>query len=105
MNKLTMLAALMASCTAFADEGSFGIVATVATEGLFPPKLDAVTVAEVVEGSSAARAGIVARDHVIAINGCLVPGCPASKAKKAMSKEVGEAVDLVVQKSSGEKLK
>lgn len=82
------------SATAFSKEGDFGIDADVTTTGLFPPRLETVTVATVKEGSYAEKTGIKPGDKVASIGGCEIPDCSAFKAQKIMKKEKGEKLEF-----------
>lgn len=84
-----------------AEKGAFGFELTIATKGMFSPKLERVVVASVSEGSAAEKAGIVAGDLLVAIEDCEVPGCRVSKARKLMDKQVGESATFKVVKEDG----
>ena len=90
------------SATAYSEVGSFGVEVDVNTAGIFPPKLETVTVARVAVDSSAARAGIKQGDKVVSIGGCLIPGCSAFKAKKLMQTEKGETLQFGIVSGDGE---
>ena len=90
------------SATAYSEVGSFGVETDVITAGLFPPKLESVTVATVQADSSAAKAGIKPGDKVVSIDGCLIPGCSAFKAKKLMQTEKGETLQFGIVSDDGE---
>ncbi len=89
------------SAGAYAEEGDFGVEVDVTTTGLFPPKLELVTVATIKTGSSASKAGIRQGDKVVSIGGCLIPGCSAFKAKKIMKKEKGEKLQFGILSENG----
>lgn len=102
---ITFLFLNILSVGAHSEEGSFGVETDVITTGLFPPKLESVTIVTVKNGSSASRAGIKQGDKVISIGGCLIPGCSAFKAKQLMKKEKGEQLAFEVASESGEVIK
>lgn len=85
-----------------ASTGDFGVEVDVTTIGLFPPKLESVTVATVKEGSSADRAGVQVGDKIVSINGCNIPGCSAFKAKRMMNVEQGETAQFQLLSAADE---
>lgn len=89
------------SAAALSEPGDFGVETDVTTTGLFPPKLETVTVATVKGGSAAAKAGIKQGDKVVSIGGCAIPGCSAFKAQKIMRKEKGESLTFGVISEGG----
>lgn len=89
------------SATAFSEPGDFGVETDVTTTGLFPPRLETVTVATVKDDSAAARAGIKPGDKVVSIGGCAIPGCSAFQAQKMMRKEKGESLTFGVVSEGG----
>lgn len=93
---------LLLSSHSFAQSGDFGVDVDVSTEGLFPPRLETVTVARVKPGSSAAKQGIQPGDKVVGIDGCEIPGCSAFNAKKKMNKKPGETATFEVVKQDRE---
>lgn len=102
---ITLLFLNILSVGAYSEEGSFGVETDVTTTGLFPPKLESVTIATIENGSSASKAGIKQGDKVVSIGGCLIPGCSAFKAKKLMQKEKGEQLAFEILSESGEVIK
>ena len=102
MKYLVLLLVSLLSLNAYAEKGSFGFVVSVATKGIFSPKLKTVEITEVTEGSSAYEAGILAGDHIVAIGDCPVPGCPVSEARKSMGKAVGETLNLTIKTLAGD---
>ena len=71
--------------------------------GFFSPELTEVKVKEVFADSPAELAGLVSGEKILAIDGCEIPGCPASKAKKLMARNVGDTLPLLVEKLDGSK--
>lgn len=98
---VTFFILMSLSVTAFSEPGDFGVETDVTTTGLFPPKLETVTVATVKDGSTAAKAGIKQGDKVVSIGGCAIPGCSAFKAQKMMHKEKGESLTFGVISEGG----
>ncbi|MCV2883818.1 PDZ domain-containing protein [Aestuariibacter sp. AA17] len=92
-----VLALALVSGQAIADKGAIGFSASVSVSGFFSPELTEVKVDEVFEGSPAALAGLKAGYLITSIDGCNVPGCSASKAKKLMKKTPGETLNLRVK--------
>jgi C-terminal processing protease CtpA/Prc len=54
-------------------------------------------------GSPAELAGLESGEKILAIDGCEIPGCPASKAKKLMARNIGDILPLLVEKLDGSK--
>lgn len=100
--KKVILAWVLVSAAAVAGAGDFGVDVDVYTTGLFPPRLETVTVASVKPNSSAAREGIVPGDKVVAIDDCTIPGCSAWHARKKMKKKSGESADFTIIDSQGQ---
>lgn len=98
---ITFLVLNALSVGAYSEEGDFGVDVDVTTTGLFPPKLESVTVASVKSESSASKAGIKQGDKIVSIGGCVIPGCSAFKAKKLMKKEKGEKLQFGVVSENG----
>lgn len=97
---LALIAILSASCFA-TEHGEKGFTMDVSVSGFFSPVVNEAIIKSVIENSSAEKAGLIAGDHVIAIDGCAIPGCSASIAKKALRKQVGEIVVLTMEKPDG----
>lgn len=93
---------LLLSSYSFAKSGDFGVDVDVSTTGLLPPRLEAVTVAAVKPGSSAAKQGIQPGDKVVGIDGCKIPGCSAFEDKMKMNKKPGETATFEVINQDGE---
>ena len=85
------------------EKGSIGFSAEVSVSGFFSPELTEVKVKEVFAGSPAELAGLEIGEKILAIDGCEIPGCPASKAKKLMARNVGDTLPLLVEKLDGSK--
>ena len=58
-------------------------------------------VALVVPGSPGARAGVSVGDVVVDLEGCVIPGCGAYKAKDLMQKKVGETLHMRLKRKDG----
>ncbi|MEN0035484.1 MAG: PDZ domain-containing protein [Cellvibrio sp.] len=91
-----------AQLCAASDAGDFGVEVDVSTAGLFPPKLESAVVATVAPGSSAAEAGVMPGDKIVAIDDCKVPGCSAWTARDKMKKKPGESAEFEIIDSKGE---
>jgi C-terminal processing protease CtpA/Prc len=85
------------------EKGSIGFSAEVSVSGFFSPELTEVKVKEVFAGSPAELAGLEIGEKILAIDGCEIPGCPASKAKKLMARNIGDTLPLLVEKLDGSK--
>lgn len=84
-------------------KGYLGLGIAVDGEGAFwNPTLKTVKVAKVTPGSPAAKAGIAEGDHIVEIEGKPVAGAKANDLKPYMDREVGQQVNLVIKKPSGE---
>jgi len=84
-----------------AEEVKLGVVGNVGADGFFSPKVMSFIIENVKPNSPAEKAGIVAGQKIISIEGCKIPGCPASKAKKLMRKESGDILQLVLENEDG----
>jgi len=98
---ITML--LIITCLySYANEyGEKGFKMDVTVAGFFSPEVEKATIKSVVKNSSAEKAGIKVGQELIAIDGCIIPGCAASEAKKMLQKEAGETVLLTILKPDG----
>lgn len=85
-------------------EGSVGITAEVSVDGFFSPEITEFKINEVRSGSPAEKAGVKIGQLVIELDGCKIPGCSASKAKKIMDKEAGEVLPLLVKNQDGSEI-
>lgn len=83
-------------------QGVFGFIAKVDADGIFSPTLKSVRVQSVQPGMPAAAAGMVAGDHIVAVNGIQVAGAKASAMASQMKKRPGESVQLKLLRASGE---
>lgn len=99
----TMVGLLMLSSSALAEAGDKGFSLDVTVSGFFSPEVKQATIKTVDEGSSAEQQGIQVGDDIVAVDGCEIPGCSASEAKKSLQKEAGETVTLLMLKPNGEK--
>lgn len=86
-----------------ADRGYLGLSVSVDGEGAFwNPTLKSVRVAKVAPRSPAEQAGIVVGDQIVEIEGKQIAGAKAQDLQPHMKKDVGQRVNLVVKKASGE---
>lgn len=85
-------------------EGKIGIAAGVSVDGFFSPEITEFKIDEVHSGSPAEKAGVKVGQLVIELDGCKIPGCPADKAKKIMSKEAGAILPLLVKNPDGSEI-
>lgn len=103
--KILFVVLLVMSTAVFASEkGSIGFSAEVSVSGFFSPELSEVKVKEVFANSPAELAGVVVGDKILAIDGCNIPGCSATKGKKLMAKAPGEKLPLLVEKADGSQI-
>ena len=105
-SRLLALALLMSSLSITAtagDKGTLGFSAAVSVDGWFSRKLTEVKIEKVFAGTPAENAGLQVGDQILAIDGCEIPGCPSSKAKKLMKREPGQILPLLVKKADGSK--
>jgi len=84
-----------------AAQGKLGFGAKVSVDGFFNPTVKAFKIVEVEPASPAAKAGLKVGLDVIEVDGCQIPGCPASKAKELMDKHSGEILPLLVKDADG----
>ncbi len=99
--KLVTILLLGLSPQLLADDGSIGMSIEVSVSGIFKPRLTQAIIAEIIESSAAQEAGLRQGDKILAIDGCEIPGCPASKAKKLMSRKAGERLPLLIMDGDG----
>jgi C-terminal processing protease CtpA/Prc len=83
------------------NEGKRGFVLNVEVSGFFSPEVKSAEVKSLVTYSNAEKAGIKVGDELIAVHECKIPGCPAKKAKKLMTKNAGEIVSLSFRRTDG----
>ena len=82
----------------FASERiKMGVTWTYSASGFFDPKVDQLIVKEVVAKSPADKAGLQVGDKVKSIEGCQIPGCPASKAKSYLTSKSLNQLKLTVE--------
>lgn len=93
--RVVLLSILFFVNTAYADsEGKRGFVLDVAVSGFFSPEVKSAKVISLESHSNAEKIGIKIGDELVAVYKCKIPGCPANKAKKLMTKKPGETVLL-----------
>lgn len=105
---IRVLACVLLACVAFqgwtAERGYFGFSPRVATSGFFlDPTVERISIAEVVPGSPAQRAGLRAGDEVLEVEGKAVAGMKARRVRELASRGVGESLHLVLRRD-GERL-
>ncbi len=100
-NHRTLLLLLLIVPLGVFAEGSIGMSASVSVDGIFSPEIVEFKIDDVQAGSPADKAGVKVGQLVIELDGCEIPGCKASKAKKLMNKEAGELLPLLVRKVDG----
>lgn len=104
--KLLVGLVILLPVLAFAGEqGTLGIGVDVSVDGVFFPKLREAKVKHVEAGSSASEKNVKVGHRIVSIDGCDIPGCPARKAKKGMSKMTGESVTLELVDLEGKNYK
>jgi len=86
------------------EKGHIGFAIDVSVSGFFSPELKSVNIKNVTANSPADLAGIKKGQKILSIDGCEIPGCPADKAKKLMSRKSGEILPLLIEKLDGEKV-
>jgi C-terminal processing protease CtpA/Prc len=85
-----------------AEQGRMGFSVNVVVEGsIFSPKIKEIRITEVFSDSPAEKAGLKIGQKVLSIDGCVIPGCSARKAKKIMNKKPGEILVLEIEKMDG----
>lgn len=99
-NSIFLISLLFFLAPVFADEeGKRGFVMDVAVSGFFSPEIKSAKVTSVEALSNAEKAGIKVGDELVTVFECKIPGCPAKKAKKMISKKTGETVQLSFRRS------
>lgn len=98
--KSFIFAFLVVSFSCLANSG-LGFGADVSVEGFLNPTIKQFKIIEVHSGSSADLAGVKVGQQVLEIDGCVIPGCSANKAKKIMNKKAGEVLRLRVKNLNG----
>ncbi len=102
--KMRLVACLLflSSFTSLASEkGYTGFTLDVGVSGFFSPELVSADVKKIDANSPADKAGIQVGDKLIAIADCKIPGCPAKKGKKLITKEKGQQLPLTLQRDDG----
>ena len=103
MRTLLLAAALLTSFSARADDppkpfyGFQGIEVSVS----WTLDVESAVIKGVVPDTPAAKAGVRAGDRIIEIEGCAIPGCGSRKAKKLMTKPMGETLHLKLEHADG----
>ena len=88
--------------TSAAEKGQIGFSVEVAIEGsIFNAKIKEFRITGVIADSPADKAGVKVGQKVLSIDGCVIPGCSARKAKKIMNKKRGEILALKIEKLDG----
>ena len=99
--RVVLLSILFIVNTTYADsEGKRGFVLDVAASGFFNPEVKSAKVISLVSHSNAEKVGIKIGDELVAVHECKIPGCPANKAKKLMTKTPGETVLVSFRRES-----
>ena len=96
-----ILLALFSSQLSAGEKAETGFKLTVKVSGFFSPEVSSAIVKSVVGSSQAAELGVEVGDQLLAIDGCAIPGCSASQAKKSMSQPVGSNVSFDFRKADG----
>jgi len=85
-------------CAMASGEGWFGLELAVEADGFWRnPTVRTVKVTGVVPGSPAAKAGIVAGDAILQIQGTVVAGAESAVLRVAMRKNIGQTLRLQVK--------
>lgn len=87
--------------TEASEKAKTGFKLTVKVSGFFSPEVTMATVKSVEESSEAESQGVEVGDQLLSIDGCSIPGCPASQAKQSLSQPAGQKVKFVFRKSNG----
>ena len=98
---ISILLTIISLCSYADEHGEKGFKLDVTVSGFFSPEVKKAIIKSVVEGSSAEKEGIEIGHELVAIDGCKIPGCSASKAKGMLQKNVGETVTLTLVKPDG----
>lgn len=103
---IRLLAGLLLASVAFqgwtGERGYFGFSPQVATSGFFlDPTVERITIAEVVPGSPAQRAGLRAGDEVVEVEGKSVAGMKARRVRELATRNVGESLRLALRRDGG----
>ena len=85
------------------EKGYLGLSIAIDGEGAFwNPTLKSVKVAKVAPRSPAEQAGVTVGDQIVEIEGRQISGAKAKDLQPHMQKDVGQRVNMVVRKASGE---
>lgn len=91
----------VSSLTLAADPGYLGFAVTVDIESSsLNPTLRTLRIDQVTPGSPAAKAGLVAGDLILEVQGIVVAGAQGDTVKAAMQKSVGETLSLRIKHGS-----
>ena len=93
---------LILACISSASERlKMGVTWTYTASGIFNTQIDELIVKEVLSNSPAEKAGLKVGDKVVSIEGCAIPGCPASKAKHYLKSQSLSQLKFVVETPNG----
>ena len=96
------LLAMTAVAVATPEKGDLGLTVDVrGTRLSLNPTIETVTVKEVVAGSPAALAGIVAGDEILEVEGHVVAGSLSEEILPLMQKQAGQSLTLKLRHVSG----
>ncbi|WP_147302680.1 PDZ domain-containing protein [Thalassotalea euphylliae] len=88
--------------TSFASERiKMGVTWSYSASGFFDPKVNELVAKEIVANSPADKAGLKVGDKVKSIEGCQIPGCPATKAKSYLTSKSLNQLKLMVETQQG----
>ena len=83
-------------------KGYFGFTVKIDADGFFAPTLKSALVQSTKEGMPAERAGMVAGDRILEVEGVAVAGARASDMAELMRKKPGETLVLRIMRTDGE---
>jgi membrane-associated protease RseP (regulator of RpoE activity) len=78
-----------------------GVTWDYTASGFFSPEVDELIVNKVIANSPAEKAGLKVGDKVLSLEGCNIPGCPASKVKGYLKSDSGTELHLVIENNKG----
>ena len=93
---------MMGLVTAQELKGYFGFTVKIDADGFFAPTLKSALVQSTKEGMPAERAGMVAGDRILEVEGVAVAGARASDMAELMRKKPGETLVLRIMRTDGE---
>jgi predicted metalloprotease with PDZ domain len=97
-----LLLCLLATTAVAGERGSFGFAPAVTTSGfILNPTVDRIVIAGIVPGSPAARAGLVAGDEVLTIEGTQVAGAKALALRSLAQRDVGQTLHATLRHHGG----